>query len=389
MSLLAKSTTPVQENPGNQSFTEAVGKTEFTDLASLVAKDSYLTTSDKSLNTTTANGTITRGEYIYMLLSNIFGTDRISSADLKKASFNDCKDAGDIAGKQKLKKSDKSKDYYDSAELKYTLNNPDGGCPTKMYQSLAAAQELGIISADTRWDEGLTKEEAIQLYLDTMQAYTKQNGYPVDQSTGTSDTETPAVTIPEKEETTVKVNDTLVSYTITEMDKEMLISESTDVYNKPLSFDEKAGEVKKDEVVKVTGHIDGSNSYRIKLSSGLEAYITDKYLKEKPQEQQPTQQTQEQQKPQEQQQQETQKPQEQQPQQQQPQTQEQPQQQQPQQQQQPSSETGTIINPNTGQPIKPGESFKDADGVTVSHGGTDDEAAKRHAEKWGNYTPAE
>lgn len=185
MSLLARATTPVTEEVSNQAFTDAVGQTDFTDLASLVASDSYLTTSDKSLNDTTASGTITRGEYIYMLISNVFGQDRMSSADIKKAQFNDCKNAGDIATSQKVE--DTSADYLESAILKVAISNPDDGCPERMYQALAAAQELGIISSETRWDEGLTKAEAIQLFIDTLQAYTKQNGYAVDALTGTGD----------------------------------------------------------------------------------------------------------------------------------------------------------------------------------------------------------
>lgn len=188
MTLLARANTSVTENIGDSTFESQVGNAKYSEFASLVANDSYLTLADKSLNEKTANGTITRGEYIYMLVSNVFGTDRISSADTKKAQFNDCKSAGDIASQQKLSEEDTSKDYYDSAELKFTLDNPDSGCPDKMYQALVAAQELGIISSDTRWDEGLTKSEAIQLYLDTLQAYTKQNGYPIDQTAGTGDT---------------------------------------------------------------------------------------------------------------------------------------------------------------------------------------------------------
>ena len=188
MSLLARATTQVTDEVGDSAFESAVGQTDNTDLASLVQADSYLGLSDKSLNEKTANGTITRGEYIYMLVSNVFGADRISSADTKKASFNDCKDAGDIASKEKLTEDDKSSDYYDSAELKFALSNPDGGCPTRMYQALVAAQELGIIGSDTRWDEGLTKAEGIQLYLDALQAYTKLNGYATDTVTGTGDT---------------------------------------------------------------------------------------------------------------------------------------------------------------------------------------------------------
>ena len=185
MSLLARATTPVTDAVGNQAFTDAVGQTDYTDLASLMESDSYLTTSDKSLNDTTANGTITRGEYIYMLVSNIFGKDRMSSADIKKAQFSDCKNAGDIAANQKVE--DTSADYLESAILKVAISNPDDGCPERMYQALATAQELGIISSETRWDEGLTKAEAIQLFLDTMQAYTKVNSYAVDMLVGSGE----------------------------------------------------------------------------------------------------------------------------------------------------------------------------------------------------------
>lgn len=217
MSLIARATTPVTEEIGNQSFTEAVGQTDFTDLASLVEDDSYLTTADKSLNRTTANGTITRGEYIYMLISNVFGADRMTSADIKKATFNDCKNAGDIAANEKVE--DTSADYYASYELKFTLNNPDNGCSERMYRALVSAQELGIIGSDTRWDEGLTKEEAIQLYLDTLQAYTKQNGYPVDQTAGTGDTSGTVVEQQKPVEETVPTGGSMTGADIDENDE--------------------------------------------------------------------------------------------------------------------------------------------------------------------------
>ena len=152
----------------------------------------------------------------------------------------------------------------------------------------------------------------------------------------------------ENETATTLETEEAISYTVTDMDKEMLISESTSVYSTPLSFDNKAGEVKKDEAVKVTGYIDATNWYRIKLSDNSEVFITDTYLKEKEAAQPQQQQTQEQ--PQ-QQQQETQKPQE--------------QQQQPQIQQPPSDGTAPPINPNTGQPMKSGESYQAPDGMWI------------------------
>lgn len=180
MTLLARANTPVTENIGDTAFEAQVGNAEYANFASLVASDSYLDVESKSLDEKTATGTITRGEYIYMLVSNIFGADRLSSADIKKAQFNDAKDGGDIATAQEFT----GHDMFRSYELKYAMDNPDDGCPTRMYQGLAAAQELGVIGSETRWDEGLTKSEAIQLYIDMVQAYAKANGYAVDQTSG-------------------------------------------------------------------------------------------------------------------------------------------------------------------------------------------------------------
>lgn len=181
MSLIARASNQVTEDFGDDIFTNAVGSSEYTDYASLVADNSYLSIDDNSLNESTANGTITRGEYIYMLINNVFGSDRMSRADIKKVQFNDCKNGGDIASEQNL-----NGDYSGQDELKYAIENPDDGCPERMYRALVTAQELGIISKDTRWDEGLTKKEAIQLYVDTLQAFTKENGYIVDSINGNS-----------------------------------------------------------------------------------------------------------------------------------------------------------------------------------------------------------
>ena len=269
MTLLARANTSVAENIGDSTFESQVGNVKYSEFASLVANDSYLTLADKSLNEKTANGTITRGEYIYMLVSNAFGTDRISSADTKKAQFNDCKSAGDIASQQKLSEEDTSKDYYDSAELKFTLDNPDSGCPDKMYQALVAAQELGIIGSDTRWDEGLTKSEAIQLYLDTLQAYTKQNGYPVDTTGGTMKpvTEINGYQVSQDE------GEASEEFTITEMDIQMVVNTEAYTYENPTNESTMIGAAQKDEVVHVVGQVDGTNWFKVEQGGGTDDII--------------------------------------------------------------------------------------------------------------------
>ena len=348
MALLARASTPVIEEIGNEVFTNAVGQSEYTDYASLVADDSYLSIDDKSLNEKTAVGSMSRGEYIYMLISNVFSAGRINSADIKKVTFNDCKNAGNIASQQKLNTEDIIKDYYESAELKYALDNPEKGCPEKMFKALVTAKELGIIGNDTRWDEAVTKEEAIQLYIDALQAYTKENGYPVDAFSGQGiqveeTTETTETNDLENESESTyaspKSEGVTQNYEVTEMDKQMQATEYASTYEEPNNT-MRIGAVQKGEIVRVVGKVEGYNWYKIEQEDGILSYIDGVYLKEVEEKQ-------------------IQQPEVQQPEIQQPEVQpsevQQPEIQQPEVQQPSTNESYVPINPDTGEPYQPGD----------------------------------
>lgn len=189
MALVMRATTPVTESgtPNeNKDFKTAVGESDYTNYASYVAGNNYLTTSDKSLNNQTFNGTMTRGEYIYLLMANTFGVDSINNVDVSGIKLNDCKDGGDIAKAQEFS----GKDYCKSYELVYALQNVDAGAPTSMYKAIVAAYKYEIISAETRWDEAITKTEAIDLFIETVQAKANLDGYKVDTESGAVNEET-------------------------------------------------------------------------------------------------------------------------------------------------------------------------------------------------------
>lgn len=189
MALVMRATTPVTESgtPNeNADFKTAVGESNYTNYASYVAGNNYLTTSDKSLNNQTFNGTMTRGEYIYLLMANTFGVDSINNVDVSGIKLNDCKDGGDIAKAQEFS----GKDYCKSYELVYALQNVDAGAPTSMYKAIVAAYKYEIISAETRWDEAITKTEAIDLFIETVQAKANLDGYKVDTESGAVNEET-------------------------------------------------------------------------------------------------------------------------------------------------------------------------------------------------------
>ena len=92
----------------------------------------------------------------------------MASVDVKTATFNDAKDGGDIASKQKFIEDGTQKDYWKSYELTYAIQNPDDGLPTDLYKALIVAKSKGLVTDTTRWDEALTKSEAIEFLVKTL-----------------------------------------------------------------------------------------------------------------------------------------------------------------------------------------------------------------------------
>ena len=167
MAMVFRAETPVQDLTADSAFADAVGQSDYNIYAQGLAENSYLDTASKSLNNLTANGTITRAEALYLLVSRYFSDD-MASVDIKTATFNDAKDGGDIASKQKFIEDGTKKDYWKSYELTYAIQNPDDGLPTDLYKALVVAKSKGLVTDTTRWDEALTKSEAIEFLVKTL-----------------------------------------------------------------------------------------------------------------------------------------------------------------------------------------------------------------------------
>lgn len=199
MAMVFRAETPVQDLTADSAFADAVGQSDYNIYAQGLAENSYLDTASKSLNNLTANGTITRAEALYLLVSRYFSDD-MASVDVKTATFNDAKDGGDIATKQKFIEDGTKKDYWKSYELTYAIQNPDDGLPTDLYKALVVAKSKGLIGDVTRWDEALTRSEAIEFLIKTLrqekgikQFNAKQGlveGHEVEQTTNPEATET-------------------------------------------------------------------------------------------------------------------------------------------------------------------------------------------------------
>lgn len=186
-----RATTPVQELEEKQSFTELVGKSDNTIYVQQIADKSYLDTTSKSLNKDTFSGTITRAEAIYTIVKTYYPDEYAKVSD-EEVTYDDVKNGGNIAEKQKYIKYDKKSsawskpDYWKSYELYYAVNNPDKGLPTDLYKALVVAYNHNLISTteDSNWELGLTKSDAIQLLINTYEDLVNSGNYLTDLEIG-------------------------------------------------------------------------------------------------------------------------------------------------------------------------------------------------------------
>ena len=167
MTLVMRAITPVEDGrkpKTDSAFTAAVGDTVYTDYASYVNSKAYLNTTDNTLNEGYFNGKMSRAEYIYLCLNSVFSADELNSIDITKADLSDC-----IKG--------------EGNDLVAAVENPDNGVPESLYNAIARANVLGIVNNETRWDEPITKTEAVDMFVATVQAYNGKYGYVVDLET--------------------------------------------------------------------------------------------------------------------------------------------------------------------------------------------------------------
>ena len=175
MAALFKAENPVTDKLAvDNEFNTAVdssNKNPNTIYASNMSEVSYLDIESSSLDNMTFNGTITRGEFIYMLVQQYFQDD-YNKVDPKTAdNYSDIKNGGDIATQQKFIEDGTQKKYWQSYELTYALQNPDKGAPERLYKALAVAYQKDLINdTESRWDEGLTKSDFFEMLTNTYQA---------------------------------------------------------------------------------------------------------------------------------------------------------------------------------------------------------------------------
>ena len=157
MSLVFRAVTPVSEIEGNSAFDSAVGENDYNAFANQEDKNVFVSTSDGSLNETTYIQNMTKAEYIYLVMNEVFGNQAVQSVDTS-AKIDDLANAGDLRTDEKLS----GKQQLSSAIIKEFVSNPSK-IDESLYKAIVLANEKGIISSVDDMDSVITKGEAVEI----------------------------------------------------------------------------------------------------------------------------------------------------------------------------------------------------------------------------------
>lgn len=116
---------------------------------------------------------MSRAEFIYLIMNEVYGADEVQNYDTSKTTLKDCNNAGNLSEELKIADSDRCNGYT----LKYSLENIDKGVTEELYKSIAMAADKDIITTETRWNEGITKSEAIEIVVNAFMQYYDEQGY--------------------------------------------------------------------------------------------------------------------------------------------------------------------------------------------------------------------
>lgn len=176
MALVTRATTPVKSLPAVDGFEDAVTGTDYDQYINYAAQqnaNSYINTQDKSLTADNFNGAMSRAEFVYLVMNEVYGAENVQGFDTSKSALKDCTNAGDLSAELKIAGADRCNAYT----LSHSLQNVDKGVTEELYKSLVMAVEKGIITPETRWNEGITKAEAIEIVVNAFNQYYEDNGY--------------------------------------------------------------------------------------------------------------------------------------------------------------------------------------------------------------------
>lgn len=301
MSLVFRAVTPVSEIEGNSAFDNAVGQSDYNAFANKEDKNVFISTSDGSLNETTYIQNMTKEEYIYLVMNEVFGNQAVQSVD-SSVELIGLKNAGNLRYSEELV----DRQQVSSAIIKSFVNNPTS-IDENIYKALELADQKGIISSVDDMDSAITKGEAVEILckalmqntsieefnynmgsVNTDYEYAKPESVETIESTEVELTEEEIAYINSDdyntaEEVTEPVNEqpeqTVADYEVEQMTATMYATQTVNVRDLPTTEGNKVGSKSYAEKVEVTGKVTsykGESCLWYQTSDGT--YISGNYL---------------------------------------------------------------------------------------------------------------
>ena len=301
MSLVFRAVTPVSEIEGNSAFDNAVGQSDYNAFANKEDKNVFISTSDGSLNETTYIQNMTKAEYIYLVMNEVFGNQAVQSVD-SSVELIGLKNAGNLRYSEELV----DRQQVSSAIIKSFVNNPTS-IDENIYKALELADQKGIISSVDDMDSAITKGEAVEILckalmqnpsieefsynmgsINTDYEYAEPESVETIESTEAELTEEEIAYINSDdyntaEEVTEPVNEqpeqTVADYEVEQMTATMYATQTVNVRQEPTVDSSKVGSKSYAEKVEVTGKVTsykGESCLWYQTSDGT--YISGNYL---------------------------------------------------------------------------------------------------------------
>lgn len=301
MSLVFKAMNPVSEIERNSVFDSAVGTYDLNAFASAEDKNAFISTSDGSLNETTYTQSMTKAEYIYLVMNEVFGNQTVQSTD-SSIEFNSLQSAGDLRADKKLI----GKQQLSSAIIKEFVNNPTS-IDESLYKAIVLADSKGIISSVEDLDSAIRKADAVEILCKALMQ--NQNIEEFNYDRGTVDTgyeyavpesveEIEASEAQLTDEEVIYMNsddynteeevvtepqqpEVEVDYTVEEISTIMYATQTVNVRDLPTTEGNKVGSKSYAEKVEVTGKVTsykGEKCLWYQLSDGT--FVSGNYLSE-------------------------------------------------------------------------------------------------------------
>lgn len=158
MSMVFKAMNPVDTSiTENEQFNNAVGESDLNIFAAQEEANVFINTADGSLNSATYTQNMTKAEYIYLVMNNVFGNQVVQNIDAS-IELAGLTNAGNIRYDEEFA----GREQVSSAIIKVFVNDPTKIDET-LYKSIVLAKDKGIITSVEDLDSAITKADAVEI----------------------------------------------------------------------------------------------------------------------------------------------------------------------------------------------------------------------------------